>query len=112
MVKRRSQAESNVVPENKEMHPHIAKGLPPPFHELGEYTFQDLSTELFAKEPGIKHSRVFGDRGQRQFGIDVIADTVNGDKEVGQCKRYKTFSQQDIIHASDDFFTHWDIHWK
>ncbi len=67
MAKKKSQLNANIPPENKTMRPYMVKGMNPPFHELGEYTFQDLSAELLAEEPDITHSRVFGDRGQTQY---------------------------------------------
>lgn len=112
MAKKKSQLNANIPPENKTIRPYMVKGMNPPFHELGEYTFQDLSSELLAEEPDITHSRVFGDRGQKQYGVDITADNKNGQKEVGQCKRYQTFSKQDLIDASDEFLVHWDTYWK
>ncbi len=112
MAKKKSQSNANVLPENKTMSIHMVKGGYPPFHELGEYIFQDLSAELLAEEPGIIAAGVYGIRGQKQYGIDVLAASENDEIEVGQCKRYQAFSQQDVIDASNEFFEHWDAHWK
>jgi hypothetical protein len=80
----------------------------PPLHELDEYAFQNLCCDIFRVEPNIATCDVYGTRGQRQYGIDLLARRKNGDGiEVGQCKCYKEFSVKDIQEVSDDFFAHW-----
>lgn len=94
------------------MQPPISTGDEPPFYKLDEYRFQKLCRDLHAKEPGIALAQVYGVRGERQEGIDVRAQRLGTNEiEVGQCKRYETFSSADIQAASDEFFKYWD-YWK
>ncbi len=100
---------------NRDMTPSMQIGAPPRFFELDEYVFQDLCAALLGKESGVYFSEVYGERGQKQDGIDIWAwraedrGTVT---EVGQCKRYQDFEPQDIRNASDEFFAHWETRWK
>lgn len=114
MSKKRSRAlRVDTSPDNKMMGPGITKGDRPPFFRLGEYTFQDLCADLFAQEPSIQAARIFGVRGQRQYGIDIIAERhSNSGLEVGQCKRYQKFETADIVEASEEFLTHWEGYWQ
>jgi hypothetical protein len=89
------------------MPPGIRPGEIPPFHELGEYRFQELCRDIFDTEPGISMCEVYGPRGQSQYGIDLLAHRQNG-IEVGQCKCYKSFPAARVKKASEEFFEHWD----
>jgi tetratricopeptide (TPR) repeat protein len=93
------------------MTPSMRLGDPPPFYQLDEYTFQNLSCDLLAREPGIATSDHYGVRGQLQHGIDILARRSEGGLEVGQSKRYQRFGPAKIIEASDKFFDHWDDVW-
>lgn len=95
------------------LHPGLAIGAPPPFHELGEYVFQDLCREVVAEEPTVSTCNVYGTRGQKQYGIDLVAHRVANDGiEVVQCKCYEEFPPADIIAASDEFLDHWATVWS
>lgn len=88
-----------------EMSPSMSIGAAAPFYELDEYVFQDSCAELMGREPGISISEVYGTRGQKQHGIDVLAWCSDGaGVVVGQCKCYKDFRPQQIRAASDEFF--------
>jgi hypothetical protein len=66
------------------MRPRMNSSLSPPFHELDEYTFQDLCCDVFARQPGIATCDPYGTRGQKQRGIDLLARRTGGDGiEVG-----------------------------
>ena len=85
--------------------------LPPRFHELDEYTFQDLCCDLFAEEESLASCDAYGVRGQTQLGIDLLAPRRDGDgNEVAQCKCCEALSVGDIDKASDKFLEHLD-HW-
>ncbi len=89
--------------------PGIRPDDEPPLHKLDEYAFQNLCCDIFRVEPNIATCDVYGTRGQRQYGIDLLARRKNGDGiEVGQCKCYEAFSVKDIQEVSDDFFAHWE----
>ena len=81
--------------------------LSPPFYELDEYTFQNLCCDVLARQPGIVTCDVYGTRGQKQMGIDLLARRSDGEGiEVSQCKCYTDFPPVKIRKASDEFFEH------
>jgi len=93
--------------------PIIRQGQCPTFFEVGDYRFQDLCRDLFEREPGIAVCNVYGPRGQKQNGIDLLALRQDGDAiEVGQCKCYQRFSPTNLSSASDEFFKYWEDHWS
>ncbi|MCP4608506.1 MAG: hypothetical protein GY845_07315 [Planctomycetes bacterium] len=91
------------------MDPGIRAGEIPPFHKLGEYAFEELCRDLLDTESSVATCEIYGDRGQKQDGIDLLAHRSNGDGiEVGQCKCYKDFPPKKIGLVSDEFFRHWE----
>lgn len=93
--------------------PGISPGESPAFHKLGEYRFQELCRDLLCEEPGVASCDVYGIRGQRQYGIDLLAYRENGDGiEVGQCKCYQDFPPAKIREASGEFFSNFDNRWS
>lgn len=94
------------------MTPGIRQGESPPFYKLGEYVFQDLCRDILDQESDIATCAIYGERGEGQRGIDLLAHRKNNDGiEVGQCKCSKDFAPKGIRDASDEFFKHWD-HWS
>src|ERR1700694_5437570 len=83
-----------------------------PLDKLDEYQFQSFSCELLALEPNIVTCRVYGTRGYRQFGVDVVGYYGAPGMEVGQCKRYRKFTIANLKMASDEFLDCWKNHWK
>jgi len=93
--------------------PSIDTSIPPRFHEMDEYRFQRLVTDLYSYEPDIATSDEYGQRGQSDYGVDVIARRAAGDgQEVASCKCYERTSASQIREWSDEFLEHWDEHWK
>src|SRR5437773_4839232 len=91
------------------MNPRIRPGQIPPFHEIGEYPFQDLCRDLYDVQPGIATCEIYGTRRQAQDGIDLLAHRAASDAiEVGQCKCYKAIKRTHIRDVSDEFFKHWE----
>jgi len=87
--------------------PPIRASSPPALYELDEDTFEQLCRDLVAAEPNIATCNRFGTRGQRQFGIDLLAAVRNSiDHEVAQCKCYADFPKRKIADASDEFLKH------
>ncbi|MBW4547892.1 MAG: hypothetical protein KME25_26120 [Symplocastrum torsivum CPER-KK1] len=94
------------------LSPRVNPNLPPNFYELGEYDFQDMCRDVFSVQHGIATCDVYGTRGQRQDGIDLLAHRDDGiHTEVGQCKCYKDFPPREISKASDEFLKHID-YWQ
>lgn len=98
--------------KKKTLSPRVNRSDPPPFWEMDEYKFQDLCCALLHEEPDIAHCNVYGTRGQKQDGIDLLAHRTGGqDVDVGQCKCYKEFQPAQIEGASNEFFDHL-LYWQ
>lgn len=93
------------------MQPPISFGQVPPFALIGEYYFERLCRDLLSKESHIRASRLYGKRGQKQYGVDVRAERRDGGLDVGQCKCYTAIQPEDIRKASDDFLDHLATWW-
>jgi len=76
------------------------------FLRADEYAFQRVSAEAYSHEPDLDRCSVYGTRGQRQDGIDVLAYCRNGvHVELVQCRRYAVFGETELAAAIDDFLT-------
>jgi hypothetical protein len=94
------------------MRPRMNPSLNPTFYELDADKFQYLCCDVFARQSGIATCDVYGTRGQKQRGIDLLARRIGGDGiEVGQCKCYTDFPPAKIRQASDEFFKHLE-YWR
>ena len=90
------------------MSPGIRPGDLPPFPHLGEYVFQELCRDLLDAEPDTATCEIYGERGQKQDGIDLRAYRKEGNGIVlGQCKCYRDFPPAEIRQASEDFLVPW-----
>ena len=79
---------------------------------MGEYEFQDLCCALLHEEPDVAHCNVYGVRGQKQDGIDLLVHHTGGQNvDVGQCKCYKEFPPAEIEGASNEFLEHL-LYWQ
>lgn len=94
------------------MHPTIAAGHEPRFNELDPETFEALCCDLFEEEKDIWRCRKYGSRGQADFGIDLFASRENDQEiEIGQCKRYASYSVANLKDACNLILKeNWD-HW-
>ncbi len=86
--------------------PPMQKGKEPPFYEMGDVPFQDLSRDLVAVQKDFLQCWVYGDNGQTQKGIDIRCDRKSGVLDVAQAKCYKRYMPADIVSASDKFLEH------
>ena len=90
----------------------VNPNFPPNFYELGEYDFEDMCCDVFSVQQGIATCYVYGTRGQKQYGIDLLAHCDDGiHTEVGQCKCYEDFQPRHIRKASEEFLKHID-YWQ
>lgn len=74
-------------------------------------TFQDLLRDLIAEEDGILEANIYGRRGQKQYGIDILAPTIKHDYLTIQAKCYKKYTKTDLNTAYLDFkkyITRWE----
>jgi hypothetical protein len=86
----------------------------PPFHQIEPLKFQCICRDLLERQTdqGIASCGIFGEPGQKQFGIDLIAPLAGSDgNDVAQCKGAKEMLPQDIVEASDEFLKHTD-YWR
>lgn len=76
----------------------------PPFYQIDEYKFQCVCRDLLERQidDRVKSCSIFGERGQKQYGIDLIAP-LGGSyaNDVAQCKRFAKISPHEIVAASD-----------
>lgn len=92
--------------------PPLNPALPPRFHEMGEYYFQDFCGELWLQERGVADCHHYGTRGQAQFGIDLLAYGQPGEpNRSGQCKCYEALTASNVRDAVSKFLEHLD-HWE
>lgn len=92
------------------MDPRIA----PPFYEIEDDRFQCVCRDVLERqsENGIATCNIYGERGQTQYGVDLVAPLSGGNEnDVAQCKKYKKINPSDIVKASTDFLKHLD-YWK
>lgn len=86
----------------------------PPFHQIDPIKFQCICRDLLERQTdhGIASCGIFGEPGQKQFGIDLIAPLAGSDgNDVAQCKGVKEMFPPDIAEASDEFLKHTD-YWR
>lgn len=82
-------------------------------HRLGDELFEELSCALWSTDPTVKLPDLYGRKRQQQFGIDVLADRVDGEGIDGiSCKCYGTLQKGDLSTFAKEFLDHWESHWK
>jgi len=84
--------------------PPMQKGKVPPFFEMEAIPFQELCRGLLAVQGDFIDCRIYGDNGEKQFGIDIRCNRKTGILEVAQSKCYKNFTPAEIVEASNKFF--------
>jgi len=70
-----------------------------PLHELPWKRFELLLRRIAQRERGLRRVRLYGSRGQSQYGIDVAGQAPDGTGEAIQGKRYATFALADLTSA-------------
>ncbi len=74
-----------------------------PYHELSWENFERLILQLVRREPKVSDCRLYGERGQNQYGLDILAELHSDKFACYQCKRVKKFSANDIKKAVSTF---------
>jgi hypothetical protein len=85
-----------------------------PYHLLNQRPkeFERLVRRLVAADPKLRAVTLYGLNGQKQFGIDVLADRAGGSgQDVVSCKCVETASAPDLRTWSDDFLKHRAAQW-
>ena len=97
------------------LSPPIDPDRSPPFHEMSGYPlrFERLTLEVMNLEPELHRALLFRPDGEKQFGIDVLADLRGGAGiDVASCKCQERVRPGELKTWSTDFLKHWDDEWK
>lgn len=85
----------------------------PQFADLDERSFEEMCRALLHAEPHLHSVNLYGTRGQKQFGIDIIGHRRDGTGiEVVSCKCMAEVRDRHVRLFSDDFLDYWDSHWR
>ena len=76
-----------------------------PFRELSWENFERLILRIARREANVSECWAYGDRGQKQYGLDILAELPNASGKFAcyQCKRVDKFSSGDIQKAVAKF---------
>ena len=76
-----------------------------PYHNLTWENFERLILRIARCETNVAECWIYGVRGQKQHGLDVIAELLDSPGELAcyQCKRVEYFSVTDINNAVEKF---------
>lgn len=70
-----------------------------PFDQLPWEDFERLQWRILRDVEGLRHARLYGRRGQKQYGLDIVALAPNEDGIALQSKRYENFYESDLKKA-------------
>lgn len=70
-----------------------------PFDELGWEDFERLLWRVLRDVEGLRNAHLYGKRGQKQYGLDIVAFDVDKTGVALQCKRYNKFTASDLRKA-------------
>ena len=93
--------------------PPVGSGDTRQLYRLPGLKFQALCRDLLdsGADPEISACREYGTPGERQHGIDLIADRKGGGVDVAQCKCMRDFPPAEIRDASLEFLKYLDL-WR
>jgi len=94
VIRRRRQAEPP---------PPMAQELLLPLHQLDPEIFERLVAEYVWRLPDTRRVRLYGRRGQADYGLDAVAVTWSGDVTVYQAKRYQQLTPTQIKAAVHEY---------
>ncbi|WP_216327367.1 restriction endonuclease [Deinococcus aestuarii] len=85
------------------MPTRFAKRTPPlttappllPLGDLAPSEFESFCADLIRLQPGVQRCARLGVSGDKQDGIDLIADLAGGRRRVIQCRRWRRFTRSD-----------------
>ncbi|WP_455121524.1 restriction endonuclease [Rothia aeria] len=70
-----------------------------PFDELSWEDFERLLWRVLRDVEGLRNAYLYGNRGQKQYGLDIVAFDVDKTGVALQCKKYKKFTASDLRNA-------------
>lgn len=90
--------------KNRKLRPAPLTPATEAFLRKDEYAFQCVCAEAYNHEPDVGSCSIYGTRGQKQHGIDLLAYCRNGSRiELVQCRRYSVFGVRELDAAISDF---------
>lgn len=81
----------------------MAQELLLPLHQLDPEIFERLVAEYVWRLPDTRRVRLYGRRGQADYGLDAVAVTWSGDVTVYQAKRYQQLTPTQIKAAVHEY---------
>lgn len=85
--------------------PVIGKLEELPFTTLTWESFERLQLRIMRDVEGLREAQLYGDRGQAQLGLDIVALAPDGTGVALQSKNYKRFSRSQLTAAVKKFRT-------
>lgn len=85
--------------------PVIGKLEALPFNDLSWEDFERLQWRIMRDVEGLRHAHLYGDRGQAQLGLDIVALSPDGSGVALQSKKYRRFGAADVKAAVKKFRT-------
>ena len=74
-----------------------------PFHLLAWQDFEGLQWRILRDVEGLRNAQFYGEPGQSQQGLDIVAEAADGTGVALQSKNVTQFGPQDITDAVDKF---------
>ena len=95
----------NSTPSAPAPAPVIGKLESLPFNALSWEDFERLQWRVMRDVEGLRHAQLYGDRGQAQFGLDIVALAPDGTGVALQSKKYIRFGSSELKAAVKKFRT-------
>ncbi|GAA1763481.1 hypothetical protein [Nostocoides vanveenii] len=95
----------NSAPSAPEPAPVIGKLESLPFNELPWEDFERLQWRVMRDVKGLRHAQLYGERGQAQKGLDIVALAPDGTGVALQSKKYRSFGASNIRAAVSKFLS-------
>ena len=85
--------------------PTVTRAQTLPYHELSWENFERLILRIVRREAIVAECWTYGERGQKQYGLDILAELRDSPGEFAcyQCKKVKKFTESDINNAVGKF---------
>lgn len=85
--------------------PVLAKLEALPFGEMPWEEFERIQWRILRDVEGLRHAQIYGERGQSQYGLDIVALAPDGSGVALQSKRYRRFGPSELTAAVKKFQT-------
>ena len=95
--------------------PPVDLSRAPPLHEMNTHPkrFEGLTAQLLGLESHLHRATLFGIGGEAQFGLDAIAERLDGSGfEGASCKCWRSVQPSNLTTWSDEFLKHLEPRWR